>query len=161
MVLAGTVGKDHSLIRRLRTLTFGLLTPFYFIRAGSLVSLPALVVAPLGFVALLLGKMASKFIGVYPATKVFRAPTQEALYTTLLMSTGLTFGTISALFGLSNGVITRAQYSAVVAAVVASAVVPTLIANAFFLPRHLLKSNVESEPAASTMPSQVTARRVS
>jgi hypothetical protein len=77
------------------------------------------------------------------------------------MSTGLTFGTISALFGLSNGVITRAQYSAVVAAVVASAVVPTLIANAFFLPRHLLKSNVESEPAASTMPSQVTARRVS
>ncbi len=42
MVLAGTVGKDHALIRRLRTLTFGLLTPFYFIRAGSLVSLPAL-----------------------------------------------------------------------------------------------------------------------
>ncbi|HTP72222.1 MAG TPA: cation:proton antiporter, partial [Burkholderiaceae bacterium] len=37
MVLAGTVGKDHALIRRLRTLTFGLLTPFYFIRAGSLV----------------------------------------------------------------------------------------------------------------------------
>jgi glutathione-regulated potassium-efflux system ancillary protein KefC len=32
MVLAGTVGKDHALIRRLRTLTFGLLTPFYFIR---------------------------------------------------------------------------------------------------------------------------------
>lgn len=28
MLLAGTVGKDHSLIRRLRTLTFGLLTPF-------------------------------------------------------------------------------------------------------------------------------------
>jgi Kef-type K+ transport system membrane component KefB len=40
MVLAGTVGKDHSLIRRLRTLTFGLLTPFYFIRAGSFVSVP-------------------------------------------------------------------------------------------------------------------------
>jgi glutathione-regulated potassium-efflux system ancillary protein KefC len=74
---------------------------------------------------------------VYPATQVFRAPMQEALYTTLLMSTGLTFGTISALFGLSHGVITRAQYSAVVAAVIASAVVPTLIANAFFLPRTL------------------------
>src|SRR6202140_2170876 len=147
MVLAGTVGKDHALIRRLRTLTFGLLTPFYFIRAGSLVSLPALVAAPLGFVTLLLGKIASKCLGVYPATKVFRAPTQEAIYTTLLMSTGLTFGTISALFGLSHGVITRAQYSAVVAAVVASAVVPTLIANAFFLPRHLLKATVESELA--------------
>jgi glutathione-regulated potassium-efflux system ancillary protein KefC len=68
-------------------------------------------------VVLLLGKMISKCIGVYPATKVFRAPTQEAIYTTLLMSTGLTFGTISALFGLSHGVITQAQYSAVVAAV--------------------------------------------
>ena len=161
MVLAGTVGKDHALIRRLRTLTFGLLTPFYFIRAGSLVSLPALVAAPLGFVALLLGKMVTKCIGVYPASQVFRAPTREALYTTLLMSTGLTFGTISALFGLSHGVITPAQYSAVVAAVVASAVVPTLIANAFFLPRHLLKPNVESETAASTPPSQVAARRSS
>ena len=138
MVLAGTVGKDHALIRRLRTLTFGLLTPFYFIRAGSLVSLPALVAAPLGFIALLAGKMTSKCLGVYPTTKAFGAPTREALYTTMLMSTGLTFGTISALFGLSHGVINQAQYSAIVAAVVASAVVPTLIANAFFLPHHLL-----------------------
>src|SRR6266513_637349 len=40
MVLAGTVGKDHALIRRLRKLTFGLLTPFYFIRTGSFVSVP-------------------------------------------------------------------------------------------------------------------------
>jgi glutathione-regulated potassium-efflux system ancillary protein KefC len=140
MVLAGTVGKDHALIRRLRTLTFGLLTPFYFIRAGSLVLLPVLVAAPLGFIVLLGGKMLCKCFGVYPTTKAFRAPTREALYTTMLMSTGLTFGTISALFGLSHGVITQAQYSAVVAAVVASAVVPTLIANAFFLPRHLLPS---------------------
>jgi glutathione-regulated potassium-efflux system ancillary protein KefC len=138
MVLAGTVGKDHALIRRLRTLTFGLLTPFYFIRAGSLVSLPALVAAPLGFIALLAGKMTSKCLGVYPTTNAFGAPTREALYTTMLMSTGLTFGTISALFGLSHGVISQAQYSAIVAAVVASAVVPTLIANAFFLPHHLL-----------------------
>jgi glutathione-regulated potassium-efflux system ancillary protein KefC len=152
MVLAGTVGKDHALIRRLRTLTFGLLTPFYFIRAGSLVSLPALVAAPLGFIALLAGKMASKCLGVYPTTKAFRAPTQEALYTTMLMSTGLTFGTISALFGLSHGVITQGQYSAIVAAVVASAVVPTLIANAFFLPRHLLSTatmKVQSSPPAA------------
>jgi glutathione-regulated potassium-efflux system ancillary protein KefC len=145
MVLAGTVGKDHALIRRLRTLTFGLLTPFYFIRAGSLVSLPALVAAPLGFIALLAGKMASKCLGVYPTTKAFCAPTREALYTTMLMSTGLTFGTISALFGLSHGVITQAQYSAIVAAVVASAVVPTLIANAFFLPHYLLpQENTEA-----------------
>jgi hypothetical protein len=60
------------------------------------------------------------------------------MYTTLLMSTGLTFGTISSLFGLSHGIVDQAQYSALVAAVIASAVVPTLIANAWFLPRHLL-----------------------
>lgn len=145
MVLAGTVGKDHALVRRLRTLTLGFLTPFYFIRAGSLVSLPALLAAPLGFVILLLSKMAAKLAGVYPATLFYKSPRQEAMYTTLLMSTGLTFGTISALFGLSHGIINQAEYSAIVAAVVASAVVPTLIANAFFLPRHLLKASVEKD----------------
>jgi hypothetical protein len=55
------------------------------------------------------------------------------------MSTGLTFGTISALFGLSHQVVDQAQYSVLVAAVIASAVVPTLIANAYFMPRHLLR----------------------
>jgi Kef-type K+ transport system membrane component KefB len=148
MVLAGTVGKDHALVRRLRTLTLGFLTPFYFIRAGSLVSLPALAAAPFGFVILLLTKMAAKLAGVYPTTRFYRAPRGEGMYTTLLMSTGLTFGTISALFGLSNGIIDQAQYSAIVAAVVASAVVPTLIANAFFLPRHLLRE--AEQKAAST-----------
>jgi glutathione-regulated potassium-efflux system ancillary protein KefC len=138
MVLAGTVGKNHALIRRLRTLTFGLLTPFYFIRAGSFVSIPELVAAPAAFIVFLLVKVGTKIVGVYPVTKLFGAPNQEAMYTTLLMSTGLTFGTISALFGLSHGIISQGQYSALVAAVIASAVVPTVIANAFYLPRHLL-----------------------
>jgi len=124
MVLAGTVGKNHALIRRLRTLTFGLLTPFYFIRAGSFVSIPDLVAAP---------------------AALFGAPNQEAMYTTLLMSTGLTFGTISALFGLSHGIINQGQYSALVAAVIASAVVPTVVANAFYLPRHLLPKQQSKE----------------
>jgi glutathione-regulated potassium-efflux system ancillary protein KefC len=62
------------------------------------------------------------------------------MYTTLLMSTGLTFGTISSLYGLSHGIIDQSQYSILVAGVVGSAVIPTLIANAFFLPRHLLNS---------------------
>jgi Kef-type K+ transport system membrane component KefB len=119
------------------------------------------VAAPLGFVALLLGKMISKCIGVFPATQVFRAPRQEGIYTTLLMSTGLTFGTISALFGFSHSVITQAQYSAIVAAVVASAVVPTLIANAFFLPHHLLRKSSETESAATAPPVQTTTGRVS
>jgi Kef-type K+ transport system membrane component KefB len=138
MVLAGTVGKDHALVRRLRTLTFGLLTPFYFIRAGSFVSIPTLMAAPAAFLVMLLCKVAAKIVGVYPITKVYKAPDKEAMYTTLMMSTGLTFGTISSLFGLSHGIIDRAQYSALVAAVIGSAVIPTLIANAFYLPRHLM-----------------------
>jgi len=138
MVLAGTVGRDHVLVRRLRTLCFGLLTPFYFIRAGSFVSVPALIAAPGAFVLMLVVKVLTKIAGVYPVTRGFRTPKKEGMYTTLLMSTGLTFGTISALFGLSHGIVDQAQYSALVAAVIASAVVPTLIANAWFMPRHLL-----------------------
>jgi glutathione-regulated potassium-efflux system ancillary protein KefC len=145
MVLAGTVGKDHALIRRLRTLTFGLLTPFYFIRAGSFVSIPELVAAPLAFILFLLVKVGTKIVGVYPVTRLFGAPTKEAMYTTLLMSTGLTFGTISALFGLSHGIINQAQYSSLVATVIASAVIPTVIANAFYLPRHLLPKRQSGE----------------
>jgi glutathione-regulated potassium-efflux system ancillary protein KefC len=146
MVLAGTVGKDHALIRRLRTLTFGLLTPFYFIRAGSFVSIPALIAAPTAFVFFLIVKVGTKIVGVYPVTKLYGSPNKEAMYTTLLMSTGLTFGTISALFGLSHAIIDQSQYSALVAAVIGSAVVPTVIANAFYLPRHLLP-RAASEPA--------------
>lgn len=138
MVLAGTVGRDHALVRRLRTLTFGFLTPFYFIRAGSLVQVPALLGSFMVFLALLGAKMLTKFAGVFPVTRRYRYPREESMYTTLLMSTGLTFGTISSLYGLSHGIITQAQYSLLVAAVIASAVVPTWIANRFFLPhRHL------------------------
>src|SRR5256712_2051707 len=151
MVLAGTVGKDHALVRRLRTLTFGLLTPFYFIRAGSFVSVPALIAAPAAFLLLLVVKILTKIAGVYPVTQGFRSPRKEAIYTTLLMSTGLTFGTISALFGLSHQIVDQAQYSALVAAVIASAVVPTLVANAWFMPRHLLKVE-ELDAAAAPAP---------
>lgn len=155
MVLAGTIGKDHALVRRLRTLTFGLLTPFYFIRAGSFVSIPALIAAPTAFVFFLIVKVATKIVGVYPVTKLFGAPNKEAMYSTLLMATGLTFGTISSLFGLSHGIIDKSQYSALVAAVIGSAVIPTVIANAFYLPRHLLPKT-EMEDVASKQQAQVT-----
>jgi Kef-type K+ transport system membrane component KefB len=138
MVLAGSVGKDHSLIRRLRTLTFGLLTPFYFIRAGSLVSVPLLLAAPLVFVALFFAKMISKLVGLLPTVQWFEHRGRAGVYYSLMMSTGLTFGTISALFGLNHGIIDQSQYSFLVAAVIASAVIPTAIANAFFMPTHLL-----------------------
>jgi Kef-type K+ transport system membrane component KefB len=145
MVLAGTVGGDHFLVRRLRTVTFGLLTPFYFIRAGSFVSVPALAAAPMVFVALFFAKIIAKTVGLVPAVRLYGYRGREGWYYTLMMSTGLTFGTISALFGLNHGVITQDQYSFLVAAVIGSAVIPTLIANALFMPSHLL---VETAPLA-------------
>ncbi len=147
MVLAGTVGKDHILIRRLRTLTFGLLTPFYFIRAGSLVSVPALLAMPLAFLSLFAAKMISKMVPLVPTVRAFDHTGHQGLYYSLMMSTGLTFGTISALFGLNHQIITAAQYSYLVATVIASAVIPTAIANAWFMPRHLLpKSEAPGRP---------------
>jgi Kef-type K+ transport system membrane component KefB len=158
MVLAGTVGKDHVLVRRLRTLCFGLLTPFYFIRAGSFVSLPALAAAPGAFLLMLVVKVLTKIAGVYPVTRAFRSPRKEGMYTTLLMSTGLTFGTISALFGLSREIIDPAQYSALVAAVIASAVLPTLVANAWFMPRHLLRRERDDAVRAAAEPGDAAKR---
>ena len=138
MVLAGSAARDVHWMRRLRTLTVGFLTPFYFLRAGTLVSLPTLLSAPMIFLVLLAGKVASKVFGLYPFISAFRDDAKERWYYTLLMSTGLTFGTISALYGLSHGLVTKEQYSFLVAAVIASAVVPTIIASIYFVPRHLL-----------------------
>ena len=138
MLLATIIEKDYMLVRRIRAITFGVLTPFYFLRAGSLVSLPAIAAAPGIFIILFLAKMITKVIGIYPAAKLSKYPKKEAIYTTLLMSTGLTFGTISALFGLSHHIIDESQYSNLVATVIASAIIPTVIANLFFLPKHLL-----------------------
>ncbi len=146
MVLAGMASEDRLWVRRMRTLTIGFLTPFYFIRAGSLVSLPAVVTGPLVFFLLLGGKVASKIFGLYPVISQFRKERNERWYYTLLMSTGLTFGTISAIYGLSHGIVSREQYSFLVAVVIASAVVPTVIATLAFVPRHLMP------PAEAQMP---------
>lgn len=147
MVLAGSAARDAHWMRRLRTLTVGFLTPFYFLRAGTLVSLPALLAAPLIFIALLLGKVASKIFGLYPFISAFRQDQNERWYYTLMMSTGLTFGTISSLYGLAHGLVTQEQYSFLVAAVIASAVVPTLIAGLAFVPTHLLPKADHPEKA--------------
>jgi Kef-type K+ transport system membrane component KefB len=133
--LAGVFARQRETVRRLRTTVFALLTPFYFLNAGMKVYLPALW-AGLGLVVVLLAvKIAMKVIGVWPLARAFGFPVRESNYTTLLMSTGLTFGTISALFGLNKGYINEFQYSVLVTVVIASAVVPTMIAQAFFRPR--------------------------
>ncbi|HOK26921.1 MAG TPA: cation:proton antiporter [Bacteroidales bacterium] len=139
MVLARTMEKDNFFIRRLRTMTVGFLTPLYFLRAGALMSITSLVAAPIIFLVLFAGKIASKILGLYPVIHNFRDDKNEKWYYTLLMSTGLTFGTISALYGLSHNIISQEQYSYIVGVVIASAVIPTLIANKFFLPSHLLE----------------------
>jgi Kef-type K+ transport system membrane component KefB len=147
MILAGSAARDAHWIRRLRTLTVGFLTPFYFLRAGTLVSLTALISAPVVFAVLLAGKVASKIFGLYPVVARFRTNRNERWYYTLLMSTGLTFGTISSLYGLTHGIVTTEQYSFLVAAVIASAVIPTLIAGIAFLPKHLLPAPDNGAPA--------------
>jgi Kef-type K+ transport system membrane component KefB len=134
LALAGVFLRDKTLVRRMRSIAFTIFTPFYFIKAGLFVSLPALW-ASLGLIAILLAiKMVTKYIGVWPATKVFFMNNREANYTTLLMATGLTFGTISALFGLQNKIIDQSQYTVLVTVVILSAFVPTLIAQKFFQP---------------------------
>ena len=134
MVLAPYFLKEKILAQRMRVIAFTLLTPFYFLKAGSLVKLQT-VISAVGLIAVFLGiKMLTKFIGIWPLTKKFHFERREGMYTTLMMSTGLTFGSISALFGLNNGIINQDQYTILVTAVIGSAVVPTLIAQRWFQP---------------------------
>jgi Kef-type K+ transport system membrane component KefB len=87
----------------------------------------------LGILALLfVGKMVAKLTGVFPLARLYTAP--HAVFTTLLMSTGLTFGTITSLYGLSADIIDRTQFSLLIAVVVLSAIVPTAIAQRFYSP---------------------------
>jgi Kef-type K+ transport system membrane component KefB len=134
LVVAGVFLRDKTLVHRMRSIAFAIFTPFYFIKAGLFVSLPALGAAVGVILVLLAMKMATKFIGVWPLSRVFYMRRGEATYTALLMSTGLTFGTISALFGLQNKIIDQQQYSVLVTVVILSAFVPTLIAQKFFQP---------------------------
>ena len=134
MALAPTFLTERELGHRMRIIAFSILTPFYFLKAGSLVVWHA-VIASIGLIAIFLAiKMATKFIGILPLTRYHEFDRREGMYTTLLMSTGLTFGSISALFGLTNHIINQTQYTILVTAVIGSAVVPTLIAQQWFQP---------------------------
>jgi Kef-type K+ transport system membrane component KefB len=134
LVVAGVFHRDRVLVNRMRSIAFAILTPFYFIKAGLFVSIPALVPSAWLVVLLLATKMGTKFAGVWPLAFAFGLPSRERNYTTMLMSTGLTFGSISALFGLENKIISQGQYTVLVTVVILSAVVPTLIAERFFVP---------------------------
>jgi glutathione-regulated potassium-efflux system ancillary protein KefC len=146
MALSGLVGRNHALIHHLRVMTFSILTPFYFLRAGTQVHIPALAAVPWLFLALLAAKLLSKLVGVLPTLQVFDYSRKEGIYCGLMLSLGLMLGTVIATSGLNRGLVDATQYSHIVAAVVGSAVIPVTIANTFFAPKHLLP---ESGPTAS------------
>lgn len=132
LAMSRTLGLYRTQQRRLRVVAFALLTPFFFLKSGFNVSLAA-VAANLPAVVLLLAvKLIAKGIGVFPVAR--RYIPHGATYTTLLMSTGLTFGTISSLYGLNAGIIDKAQFSVLITVVILSAIVPTVIAQRFFQP---------------------------
>jgi Kef-type K+ transport system membrane component KefB len=147
IVLAPVFLRDRELMHRVRVIAFTILTPFYFLKAGSLVS-AKVVVTSAGLIVVYLGvKMVTKFVGILPLTRYFRFERREGMYTTLLMSTGLTFGSISALFGLTNHIIDETQYTILLTAVIGSAVVPTMIAERWFRPE--FKPLAAAAPAAA------------
>ena len=134
LVVAGVFVRDKTLVRRMRTIAFAVFTPFYFIKAGLYVSVSALWASFLVISVFLGLKMVTKIAGVFPLARLHCMKVKEASYTTLLMATGLTFGTISSLYGLQNGIIDQNQYTILVSVVILSAFVPTLIAQKFFQP---------------------------
>jgi Kef-type K+ transport system membrane component KefB len=134
MALAPIFMDQKELQIRMRAICFAFLTPFYFLKAGSLIDVPALA-AGMAFIAVFLSmKTLTKILGILPLTQYFKFGRREGMYTTLMMSTGLTFGSISALFGLSNHIIDQSQYTILLTAVIGSAVVPTLVAQIWFKP---------------------------
>jgi Kef-type K+ transport system membrane component KefB len=135
LVVASLFAENKTMVRHLRTTVFAFLTPFYFLKAGMLVSLPAVWTGAAMIIILLVVKMVTKVISVWPLTRLFQFRPRTGMYTTLLMSTGLTFGTISALFGYTRQIIDRSQYTVLVTVVIASAIIPTMIAQTFFRPK--------------------------
>ncbi|GAC1476463.1 MAG: cation:proton antiporter [Candidatus Dormibacteraceae bacterium] len=130
--------------KRMRVVAFAFLTPFFFLKGGLNLTLHALSGGLLLLGGFFVLKIAAKFAGVLPVAMLCARP--HAMYTTLLMSTGLTFGTIASLYGLNSGIIDRAQFSILITAVILSAIIPTIVAQRFFSPPvHKLTSEEELE----------------
>jgi Kef-type K+ transport system membrane component KefB len=152
LVMARHYQQHRTEQERLRVVAFAFLTPFFFLRGGLNVSLGA-VFANLGLLALLFGaKMVPKVGLILPLTR--RIVPQHATFTTLLMSTGLTFGTISSLYGLNAGIIDRTQFSLLVTVVVLSAIVPTAIAQRWFSPDVEAERRADQEPVHEPIPAE-------
>jgi len=136
LMVAGVFMDNRVVVDRLRTIAFALLTPFFFLQAGLLISFRALAAGIVSILVLFAVKMVTKAVAVWPTAAAFGQPPPERTYTTLLMATGLTFGSIAALYGLTNNLIDRSQYTILVTVVILSALIPTLVAQQFFHPEH-------------------------
>jgi Kef-type K+ transport system membrane component KefB len=136
LVLSKSFRQNIGLQRKLRTIAFAMITPFFFMRGGMIISFKELGLA-MGLLGILFGlKIATKFIGVYPFARKYLKGSE--IYTTLLMSTGLTFGTISSIYGFEHGFINKTQFSLLVTVVILTAIIPTFIAQKFFQPKDTL-----------------------
>ena len=132
LVLSRAFMKNIKLQNRLRVVAFAMITPFFFIKGGMNVSLKEIYLN-LGLLALLfIVKVGAKVIGIYPLARHYVK--KDSIFTTLLMSTGLTFGTISAMFGFNAGIINKTQFSLLVTTVILTAIIPTFIAQKWFMP---------------------------
>ena len=135
LACAGVMVSFPDVKRRLQTMTMTLLAPFYFLKAGTYIEFGAAISNALLIGMLFFVKVIAKIAGVLPLARfAFKYPRQKAAYLTLMMATGLTFGTISSLYGLTHHLITQAQYTALVTVVILTAVVPTAIAQLVFKP---------------------------
>jgi Kef-type K+ transport system membrane component KefB len=136
LACAGVMIAYPDVKRRLQTMTMTLLAPFYFLKAGTYIEFGAALANAALIAALFFVKVIAKIVAVFPLARyAFKYPSSNANYLTLMMATGLTFGTISSLYGLTHHYISQAQYTALVTVVILTAVVPTAIAQALFKPR--------------------------
>lgn len=141
MALSEFSTRNKSWIMRMRTLTIGFLTPFYFLRTGSLISFKSVYVYA-GFIALLVvSKILFKVPALYSVISIFRKDKKEKFFYSFIMTAGLTFGTIFSVFGYEKGIIDSNQYSILTTSVILTAIIPTVIATAFFKPKHLISEN--------------------
>ncbi|VVM04446.1 Na(+)/H(+)-K(+) antiporter GerN [Methylacidimicrobium cyclopophantes] len=132
VLVAKSFATDRQLVRRMRSLAYGLLTPFFFMKAGFHISLHTLLYGALPILLFFSIKFLSKMVAVWPTLRVLRVSHREALFGSLLTSGGLTFGLIAAHFGIHNGILARDQYSEVTIAILLSTLLPVLGASRLF-----------------------------
>ncbi len=133
LLMSKHLSENKTINSRLRTVAYAFITPIFFIVGGMKVSLPIIANCIGLFAILFILKIGTKFLGVYFLARKFLP--HNSTYVTLLMSTGLTFGTIASICGLTAGIIDKTQYSVLIGVVIASAIIPTFIAQKWFMPK--------------------------